>query len=125
MRPFFALPMRYRTPVSVEQAGFRWRMHSALRVSSWRGRKNVYFYGYRIARFTIEPPPQVQCEVHQPDHHGHLDQRPDHGREGGRRVDAEHADRHGNGQLEVVARRRPTVRRPRCAALRRIHRTLA
>ena len=49
----------------------------------------------------------LQAERHadQPDQGGHLDQRADHGRERGTMVDAEHADRDGDGQLKVVARR--------------------
>src|SRR5450830_1929831 len=45
-----------------------------------------------------------QGHVDEPDHHRHLDERPDDGRECDARADAEHRDADGDRELEVVAR---------------------
>jgi hypothetical protein len=45
---------------------------------------------------------EQQREIHQGNHHRHFDQRADHSGEHSAGVDAEHGDRNGDGQLEVV-----------------------
>ena len=47
---------------------------------------------------------EEQRHVDEPDQHGHLDERPDHGRERRPVPDPEHAHGDGNRQLEVVRR---------------------
>ena len=50
--------------------------------------------------------PEPQRHVHQRDERGDFDQRADHCGEGFAGVDAEHRDRDGDGEFEVIARRR-------------------
>ena len=56
-------------------------------------------------------PLKVQRDVHQSDQRRNFDQRPDHCREGGPGIDAEHRYRHRDRQLEIIAGSRKRQRR--------------
>ena len=79
--------------------GPRLRLAAAARAAATDRRKRN-----GLAGVAIKPPAKRQGHVHQADEDGHLDQRPDHRREGGARVDAKHGDGDGDRQFEVVAR---------------------
>lgn len=51
----------------------------------------------------VVPALDIQRHVHQGDEYRHLHQGTDHGGEGHLRLDAEHGDRHSDGQLEIIA----------------------
>jgi len=59
----------------------------------------IFYFYVSFEIFFAEPERRVDERYHD----GNFDERPDYGREGRAVLDAEHADRDGYGQLEIIA----------------------
>ena len=75
------------------------------RASAPEGCSQANRFHIRRVRVGKIPALKVERQIDQGNHHRHLDQRPNHGREGRAGVDAEYGNRYGDRQFEVIRRR--------------------